>query len=288
MRLTEIKTEFHKVLHQLYIKEEIDTFFYLLSEKFYGIKRIDLAMQPEKNISDEVLILEALALLKKEHPIQYILGETEFYSLPFIVNKNVLIPRPETEELVEWILHCHSERSEESRKISVLDIGTGSGCIAVSLAKKLPNAKVYGFDISTKALKVAKENAKLNSVGVEFLEGDILNDENWETFFKDLKFDVIASNPPYVRLQEKQLMKPNVLEHEPHLALFVEDDNALLFYHTVAKFAKQFLAPSGHLFFEINEHLGEEIIVLLEQMDFKDIMLKQDVFGKDRMVKARN
>ncbi|TBN04385.1 peptide chain release factor N(5)-glutamine methyltransferase [Hyunsoonleella flava] len=286
MKLAQIKNEFHNVLRKLFPKEEIDTFFYLISEKFYGIKRIDLTMYPEKEVKDEALILEALELLKQQKPIQYILGETEFYGLRYKVNEDVLIPRPETEELVEWILNWYSKRSEATTDINILDIGTGSGCIAISLAKNLPQAKVYGFDFSKNALKIAKENTKYNSVNIEFVEGDILNEDAFETYFNNDKFDVIVSNPPYVRAKEKQLMKPNVLDYEPHLALFVEDDNPLLFYNAIAKFAKKALRTNGVLFFEINEYLGQETVLLLEKFNYKNIVLKQDAFGKDRMVKA--
>ncbi|WP_203256985.1 peptide chain release factor N(5)-glutamine methyltransferase [Hyunsoonleella ulvae] len=282
MKLKDIRNTFHKALGQFYPREEINTFFYLLTEKFYGLKRIDLAMHPNKKIQHESLILEALELLKTEKPIQYILKEAEFFGLKFKVDENVLIPRPETEALVQWIINT----VDEGREINILDIGTGSGCIAISLKKTLPKANVYAIDVSESALEVAKGNALNNKVTLQFMKCDILDEKAWEHCFKDLKFDVIVSNPPYVRVLEKQLMQPNVLEYEPHLALFVEDDNALLFYEAISKFAKQALHQDGCLFFEINEYLGEETVGLLEEFYFKNIILKQDIFGKDRMIKA--
>ncbi|TBN18887.1 peptide chain release factor N(5)-glutamine methyltransferase [Hyunsoonleella pacifica] len=282
MKLLEVRNTFHEALAQLFVEEEIHTFFYLLTEKFYNIKRIDLAMFPEKEVQDESLILDALELLKAQKPIQYILEETEFFGLKFKVNKDVLIPRPETEELVEWII----DKVDKNKEINILDVGTGSGCIAISLSKALPNANVYALDVSKKALDVARYNAKQNNATIEFIECDILKEATRKICFKAIKFDVIVSNPPYVRVLEKQLMKPNVLDYEPHLALFVEDDNALLFYKVISKLAKQVLQQDGLLFFEINEYLGEDTRMLLEHLGFKDIVLKKDIFEKDRMVKA--
>jgi release factor glutamine methyltransferase len=216
--------------------------------------------------------------LKKEKPIQYILGETEFYGLPFLVNENTLIPRPETEELVEWILES-TKYEEQNTKLNVLDIGTGSGCIAISLAKNLPSAQVSAIDVSEKALATAHKNAKINKVDVNFILKNIL-----ETESLDEKYDVIVSNPPYVRNLEKEEIKPNVLEYEPHLALFVEDNDALLFYRKIAALAKKNLSENGKLYFEINQYLGKETVRLLEGMDFKNVILKKDVYGNDRMI----
>ncbi|WP_406684138.1 peptide chain release factor N(5)-glutamine methyltransferase [Seonamhaeicola sp. MEBiC1930] len=283
MRLKGIQFSFHSELGSIYDKEEIDNLFFLLTEAYFGINRLKLALENDLNIENPKAILDALELLKKEEPIQYVLGETEFFGLPFKVNNNVLIPRPETEELVEWILNCHSEQSEESSELTILDIGTGSGCIAISLAKNLPNAQVYALDVSRGALTIAKQNAELNKVKVEFIESDILS---WKTKEQNLKFDTIVSNPPYVRMQEKELMKPNVLDNEPHLALFVDDNNQLLFYDTICDFAKVNLNENGKLFFEINEFLGDKMTDLLKKNNYKYIELRQDIFKKDRMVKG--
>ncbi|MEW4924196.1 peptide chain release factor N(5)-glutamine methyltransferase [Algibacter sp. 2305UL17-15] len=286
MKLKEIQNTFRTNLNGAYENEEIDRFFYLLIEDYYGVSRLQLAMNPGIEIENSKAILDALELIKEHKPIQYIMGETEFYGLPFKVNGHVLIPRPETEELVEWILNCHSEPSEESRKITILDIGTGSGCIAIALAKNLPNAKVYALDVSKDALKIAKQNAELNKVNIEFIEADILSLCQGEDISKSQKFDIIVSNPPYVRELEKEMMNHNVLDHEPHLALFVKDNNPLLFYEAISGFAKTALTENGQLFFEINEYLGKETVDLLEKYKFKNIELKQDIFGKNRMVKA--
>ncbi|QRM90918.1 peptide chain release factor N(5)-glutamine methyltransferase [Lacinutrix sp. WUR7] len=287
MKLKEIQQTFHKELDVIYGIDEVNSFFYLLIEAFCDFSRIKLALVPGKTITkvEEGAIRDALQRLKEEEPIQYILGETEFYGLPFKVNANTLIPRPETEELVDLIINDVNSSAFE-KTISILDIGTGSGCIAISLAKNLPKAKVYALDVSAKAIEKANENAALNNVEVEFIEGDILNEKSWGLKFSSLKFDIIVSNPPYVRNVEKQEMKPNVLQNEPHLALFVEDNNPLQFYEAITKFALDTLKPKGELYFEINEYLGKEMIALLEENGFEDIELKQDIFRKDRMLKG--
>ncbi|WP_338358732.1 peptide chain release factor N(5)-glutamine methyltransferase [Yeosuana marina] len=286
MRLKDIKELFQFELNGMYDKEEIDNFFFMIIESYLNLKRIDLALNPELSCNDSQnqLLKNSLAGLKKEIPIQYILGETEFYGLPFKVNSSVLIPRPETEELVSWIIN--QQPKTEKQKLSILDIGTGSGCIAISLAKKLPNAKVYALDVSKDALNVAKQNAELNNVVIEFFEADILNSKAWSEEFKNLTLDVIVSNPPYVRELEKDMMKNNVLKNEPHLALFVEDEDPLLFYKTITQYAVNNLTNKGRLFFEINEYLGKQMIQLIKKCGFNSVELKQDIFKKDRMIKA--
>ncbi|GAA4302772.1 peptide chain release factor N(5)-glutamine methyltransferase [Aestuariibaculum suncheonense] len=284
MKLKEIQQQFHLELDAIYGKEEVDSFFFLLIESFYNVSRIKLAMDTDFAVENYSSMFDALEQLKDEQPIQYILGETEFYGLSFKVNPYTLIPRPETEELVEWIVN-HQPKTN-SAELNILDIGTGSGCIAISLAKHIPNAKVYALDVSEGALKMAKQNAELNDVSIEFIEANILKPETWSDTFKNLKFSVIVSNPPYVREQEKQLMKPNVLNNEPHLALFVKDENPLLFYKAIAQYAVINLERGGALFFEINEFLGREMIHLLTANNFVNIQLKQDIFKKDRMIKG--
>lgn len=289
MNLKDIQNKFHKELDPLYDKEEVNNFFFMLIENYYHVSRIGLAMEPQLSVDSYEGILIALDLLKKQQPIQYILGETEFYGLPFKVSEHTLIPRPETEELVEWIINHQPETGQAPLKI--LDVGTGSGCIAISLAKKLPNAEIFALDISVDALKIARHNAELNEVEVVFIEADILKISegrlkiNGESA-SDLKFDIIVSNPPYVREQEKQFMKPNVLDNEPHLALFVEDNDPLIFYKAITEFAVKNLKENGKLFFEINEFLGNDMIQLLVKHHFGKIELKQDMFKKDRMIKG--
>ncbi len=281
MKLKAIQNTFHNELDAIYDSKEVDAFFYRLIDSFYCVSRLQLASNLEYNIDVTQKIDNALTLLKKEIPIQYIIGETEFFGLPFKVNQSTLIPRPETEELVEWIL-----KGDINRAVNILDIGTGSGCIAVSLAKNMPHATVYALDISKDALAIAKINANLNKVEIKFIEADILSISDDKNSFKPHKFDIIVSNPPYVQEKEKTLMKPNVLENEPHLALFVKDENPLQFYETIIAFAQNNLIENGELFFEINEYLSRRMIQLLSDNDFKNIELKQDLFKKDRMIKA--
>lgn len=285
MLLKDLKQIFHKELDAIYGENEVRSFFLILIENYFGISRLELALQPNLAITtnEHPKMMEALSLLKSEYPIQYILKETEFYGFPFKVTASTLIPRPETEELVTWVRETAEAMTTQNRDIKVLDIGTGSGCIAISLAKVLPKAKVSAIDVSIDALKVAKENATLNNVDITFMEADILKPQS-QLFSEAL--DIIVSNPPYVRELEKEEMKPNVLNNEPHLALFVENDNALQFYKAIIDFSTVHLKEKGLLFFEINEYLGQEMITLLKEYNFTDIELKKDMFGKDRMIKG--
>ena len=288
MRLKDVQDIFHKELDAIFGKNEVSSFFNIIISHYLKLNRIALVLEPDLAISkeEEQSLFEVLSRLKQEEPIQYIIGETEFYGLPFKVNEHTLIPRPETEELVEWIIKCHSEQSEES-KLNIIDIGTGTGCIAISLAKNLPNAKVYALDVSEEALKIAKQNAALNKVEIHFIKADILSNESWNLEFKNLKFDIIVSNPPYVRNLEKQEIKNNVLKHEPHLALFVEDTNPLQFYKAITDFAIDKLVKNGLLFFEINQYLGDETKELLQDKGFLEIELRPDIFGNNRMLKGK-
>ncbi len=284
MKLKEVLKSFHDQLDIVYGEEEVKSFFFILISAYFNVSRMDLALNPDYKAEYVSKLEDALKALKANIPIQYILGETDFFGMSFNVNKNVLIPRPETEELVEWIINEASKKSK--KELNILDIGTGSGCIAISLARNIPNAKIYALDVSEDALEIAKINAKGNNVNVEFIKANILTCE-YETIFADLKFDIIVSNPPYVRNLEKELMQPNVLENEPHLALFVEDDNPLIFYKSIADFSSKNLMKDGSLFFEINEYLGGEMIQLLNNSNFKEIQLKQDFLKKDRMIKGQ-
>jgi release factor glutamine methyltransferase len=252
-----------------------------LIEEYLDLQRIDFSLQPNKIIenTDFLKFEKALNRLKKEEPIQYILGKTEFYGYPFLVTKDTLIPRPETEELVEWILQ--ELEFQKKKKTSILDIGTGSGCIAISLAKKNKNLSVSAIDFSKEAIEIAKQNAKLNEVNIYLIEKDILLTKELDT-----AFDVIVSNPPYVRELEKVEIKNNVLQNEPHSALFVSDSNPLIFYSKIADLAKNHLTKNGLLFFEINQYLGQETKVMLSKKGFKNIELRKDLFGNDRMIKA--
>ncbi|MGB5436090.1 MAG: peptide chain release factor N(5)-glutamine methyltransferase [Maribacter sp.] len=280
MLLLEIKKIFHNELDVIYPMEEVDSFFYLTIAHYFDLERFVLALQPNLTLSkdEEQPLFEVLSQLRLEKPIQYILGSAHFMEMDFKVNENVLIPRPETEELVRWVLE--DVPLVENGEISILDIGTGSGCIAIALKKNITKAKVYALDISAKALAVAKENAVLNNVEVAFVQGDILKLERLKA-----KFDVIVSNPPYVRMLEKEMMKPNVLKNEPESALFVNDDDPLVFYRKIIQFAKNNLNPDGRLYVEINQYLGKETSALL-QHDFSEVELRKDMFGNDRMLKG--
>ncbi|MBR9845321.1 MAG: peptide chain release factor N(5)-glutamine methyltransferase [Algicola sp.] len=287
MRLKSSLNQFHSELDDVYGKDEVNSFFNVLMEHYLGEKRVQLVLNPDYSISSEQaqLFINALEDLKKTIPIQYILGETEFYGLPFKVNEHTLIPRPETEELISSIVKDVTSSTVE-KSLKILDIGTGTGCIAISLAKHLPEAKVHALDVSIGALEVAKQNAELNEVDVQFIYDDILNPRYAELVSASHNFDIIVSNPPYVRHLEKSEIKPNVLDNEPHLALFVDDDNPLQFYKAICEFTRINLKKGGTLYFEINEYLGTEMIQLLNDYGFKSVQLKTDLFGKDRMIKG--
>ena len=286
MLLKNYKTTFLQELSSLYEEQEIESFFYIILEKLHGLKRIDLALNPQK-VMDGAHLKQwknIVSELKKQRPIQYILGETTFYGLSFLVNENTLIPRPETEELVELIIESTNYELRNT-KLKVLDIGTGSGCIAISLAKHLPTSEVYAIDVSEEALATAKKNAELNKVAIDFISTNILDVVTLSAVAGlDKQFDIIVSNPPYVRNLEKDEIKPNVLEYEPHLALFVDDIDPLLFYRKIAELAIKNLNPNGKLYFEINQYLGKETIKLLEDFGFRNVELKKDIYGNDRII----
>ncbi len=283
MLLKDIKEIFHKELDGIYSVEEVDSFFYRGIEHYLGLERFILALQPNLTVTKEKEgpLFKVLSELKLEKPLQYILGVAYFMDLVIKVNENVLIPRPETEELVEWILSEYQIFPDVSLKI--LDIGTGSGCIAIALAKKLPNAKVYALDVSEQALEIARENAKLNEVDIAFIEQDILDSQ----LELKLEFDIIVSNPPYVREMEKEQIQNNVKKYEPHLALFVQDEDPLLFYKAITEFGTTHLSKQGSLYFEINQYLGKPTQALLEAHNFLEIELRKDMYGNDRILKGK-
>ena len=292
MNLKEFRNFFSAELSGVFPKTEIDTFFFLLIEEKLNLQRIDTVLKPDFLIGNNILteFKKIIKRLQKEEPIQYILGKTEFYGLPLLVDKNTLIPRPETEELVEWAIKEIQEKrikskdvisKDNEKSLSILDIGTGTGCIPISLAKNLENVTISAIDISKEALKIAKQNAALNNVEIDFIEIDILNTDKLNQ-----QYDIIISNPPYVRELEKVEINNNVLENEPHLALFVDDENPLIFYKKITDLAKQHLTKKGILFFEINQYLGKETVEMLEKKGFQNIQLKKDHFGNDRMIKA--
>lgn len=279
MTLASFKQQLYQQLESHYPKTELDSFYRIILADILNSSAIDVIMNPLELITKKQIdtIEHVLKGLKNQEPIQHLIGFTEFMDLKFNVNSDVLIPRPETEELIRWIIDDCAEITNKD----VLDIGTGSGCIPTCLAKNLPKAKVTTIDVSEKAIKVAKQNATNNNVNIEFIQQDILS---LETLNKE--YDVIVSNPPYVRNLEKAEMQKNVLNYEPHLALFVEDNNPLIFYRKIAELAKTSLKPNGVLYFEINQYLGKETIELLQNLDFKNIELRKDMFGQDRMIKV--
>lgn len=278
--ISDIIKQINTQLSSLYDKKEIDGLIYLIFDHLLKYTKFDIHLRKDEEISAETEknIINIVNQLIKHKPIQYIIGYTEFYDLHFDVNTYTLIPRQETEELVDIII-----AENNGKTIDILDIGTGSGCIAISLAANLNNACVSAIDISEGALNMAKTNAKTNNVNVEFSKVDILDTEARDSMGK---FDIIVSNPPYVMDSEKKLMENNVLDYEPHTALFVSDDDPLIFYRNIASFSLTHLKQEGKLYFEINEALGKEMKEMLHNMGFKNILVIKDIHNKDRMLKA--
>lgn len=281
-KVNDIAKYFHGELNSLYEKSEIEKFIQFCFEEFLGFSKTDLIVKQDKTVSESDLLKFHFAVkdLKRGRPIQYILGKTWFYGMELMVTKDVLIPRPETEELVKLIL---DDAKNHSESFSILDIGTGSGCIAIALKKNLPRCHVYALDISEEALKVAKQNADKQECEIHFIQGDILNNNCFEKLHA---CTVIVSNPPYVKSSERSAMNKNVLEHEPHVALFVPDEEALVFYKAIAQIGKLKLKSGGAVYVEINEAFGIETAILFQKEGFSDVQLLQDMQGKDRMIKA--
>lgn len=269
----------NQALSELYSESEIKSIGYLIIEKITGFSRTQLIVNKNTIFSDEQhhLVESFVQKLKKNIPIQYILGEEYFMGMKFRVNNSVLIPRPETEELIEWIA-AENEKKSGGR---ILDIGTGSGCIALSLKSVFPNSEVTAFDVSVSALELARANANLNHLSVEFQCVDILN----PPLFQE-KWDIIVSNPPYITHSEKTFMESNVLNHEPHLALFVPDNDPLLFYREIAMFGLKYMVDGGKLYFEINRAYGAQTQTMLESFGYRQVELRKDISGNDRMIRA--
>jgi len=280
----QVSGDFLAQLSTIYDANEVNSLCMMVLENVVNISSAKIKAFPETEIStpDSKRITNILTRLATGEPIQYILGYTEFYGLTFKVNPSVLIPRPETEELVDWILSSVGSSGLAVGKL--LDIGTGSGCIPISLKKNLPDAQVSAIDISSEALQTAKANADLNKVEVNFIENDILNPTNHSLL--TTHYSLVISNPPYVTLEDKKLMHTNVTDFEPHTALFVPEDDPLIFYKAIADFASTHLEKGGLLFFEINESYGKQIVELLEGKQFTNIELRKDISGRDRMIKA--
>lgn len=273
---------FVKPLYSIYGEGEANSIARIVFEDAF--KMYDLASQrkfPKEHLG---YLNEIQGRLIQHEPVQYILGEADFYGYKFKVNPDVLIPRQETEELVFWIKNTVEELFRKN-VIKMLDVGTGSGCIPISLKKLLQNVEVHALDISQGAIKIGKENALRNKVEINFLHQDILDTAGWESL---PEFDIIVSNPPYIPYRESDLMPENVKQFEPHLALFVENEDPIIFYKMIAKFAKRNLRKGGFLFFEINEFNAPEVLSMLQNNGFTEVILKQDLDGKDRMIRVKS
>lgn len=283
MKLKDLAGRFADSLAEIYGPDEAHAIFLVAIGSVLQYSRADYLLKKEERLQDGQVtrFQNILTELQGGKPVQYVVGETFFYGMPFKVNPSVLIPRPETEELVEWVIESTALAAVTGSGPRIIDIGTGSGCIAISLKKNLPATEVFAMDISEAAIDLATDNAALNQVDVHFLKADIRD------FVTRQKFDVIVSNPPYIRLCEKEQMQNHVLDHEPHLALFVPNEKPLVFYEAIADFAWATLSDFGLLFFEINAELGKETIEMLAAKSFTDIELRKDMQGKDRMIKCR-
>ncbi len=281
----ELKEFFFLELFKFYPEKEIQSFFNILIGFRLKLSRASFALNFNSVINEEDIVYfqQTIADLKNQQPIQYIIGSTEFFGLQFKVSPAVLIPRPETEGLVDWIIRDVKSDvpSLKNAKIKILDIGTGSGCIAISLVKNLPKAEIYALDVSTEALAIAKKNARLNECDIKFIQMDILSTNTLVH-----KFDIIVSNPPYVREEEKEQMQQNVLNNEPDIALFVKNENPLIFYDKISELATLFLKKNGTIYFEINQFLGKKMESLLSKKGLDNITLRKDIYGADRMIRA--
>lgn len=275
MTRRELFQKIRKELSTAYPPREAEAIALRLLEHFSQLDRAAICLEPRAEATENRALNNAVVELLHGRPLQYVLGETEFCGLRLTVDGRVLIPRPETEELVRWI--AEAQRGRAGR---ILDIGTGSGAIAIALANELPDAELFAIDISEDALDVARQNAAANGVRVRYSRCDILTEK------PDGKFDVIVSNPPYVRTSERAAMRGNVLNHEPPAALFVPDDDPLLFYRRIAAWGLGALNSGGEIYFEINEALGRQTEEGLASQGYKEVELRQDIFGKDRMIKA--
>ena len=281
MTIQEASRHIINQLKTIYEDSEAENISGWVIEYITDIRRTDRIINKEKSISpgQELQLNQYMHRLLQHEPVQYVLNEAWFCGLKFYVDKNVLIPRPETEELVEWII---SDCKFPIDELSILDIGSGSGCIPIALKKRLEKADVWSCDISQEALKVANQNATALGVNVKFEELDFLNEEHRENL---PSFDIIVSNPPYIPEKDKENMRPNVIDHEPNTALFVPDNDAMIFYKAIADFGKKHLIKNGIMYMEINESFGNETSVLFQSKGYRTV-LKKDMQGKERMIKA--
>ncbi|WET67485.1 peptide chain release factor N(5)-glutamine methyltransferase [Sphingobacterium sp.] len=280
--LQDFELLFQHELQELYDEDEIKAIFLVVVAEKFGLNRTNYQLRKTDivNEADKAEVLSILQDLKKHRPIQYILNKADFYGEIFQVNESVLIPRQETEELVDLIIKNH----KSSQNLKIIDIGTGSGCIPITLSKHLNNALVTTIDISKEAIKTAQENAKNLKTQVQFINADIFE---WEYIFSDQQYNIIVSNPPYITPGEKQHMNQNVLAYEPELALFIEESAPLIFYDVISSFALKHLAQDGDLYFEINQYLGAEMKELMVKKGFEQVKLIKDINGADRIIHAK-
>jgi release factor glutamine methyltransferase len=285
MTTAEIYNDFKNKLKTIYDDREADNISDWVFENVTGLKKWERRENQNKEINETEFekLKNYLEELLKHRPVQYILNEAWFYKMKFYVNEHVLIPRPETEELVEWIINdAKFERANNSKQTNIIDIGTGSGCIPVSLKKELPESNVTAIDLSEKALLVAKKNAVQLDAAVDFFLIDFLKKEEWETLSE---YDIIVSNPPYIPINEKEILAKNVTDFEPEIALFVDDNDPFIFYKNISKFAKSHLKENGKIYVEVHEEYASEVKNLFENAGFIS-EIKKDIYGKERMVKA--
>jgi release factor glutamine methyltransferase len=280
-KIIDIRNFYKAKLIPDYDEKEADNLLFMLIEEFTGISKAMVLSEPGRTISESELLKIHFAVkdLNNFKPIQYILGKTEFYGLKLEVNPSVLIPRPETEELAEMVVRENQNR----QNLRIIDVGTGSGCIAIAIKKNLPEISMLGLDISAQAIKTADKNAIQNNVKIEFKVVNFLDKGTWSNLGL---FDIIVSNPPYVRHSEKEFMKKNVMNYEPDEALFVDDKNPMIFYNAIVEFAYQNLIKTGIVYCEINQYLGKDILSLFSKSGFAEVEILKDLFGNDRFVKA--
>jgi len=279
MMIKDLYRNFLVQLQGIYSLSEATTITEWVFEKMASLKRSDILKNPDKQITPaaDKLIQQTLLELLAYKPVQYVLGEAWFYHMKFKVNSHVLIPRPETEELVEQLI---ADRRSKLTDPAILDIGTGSGCIPVAIKKNLPASKLTAIDVSKDALALAKENAALHNAHINFIEADFLDESNWPAL---QLFDIIISNPPYIPIHEKEKLAKNVTDFEPHLALFVPDKSPLIFYEKIAAFGRDHLLPNGKIYLETHEDLAKETAALFRDY-FQTVMIKKDIYGKERMI----
>jgi len=281
MTIDEEYKKFVKQLQTIYDEREAENIADWVFESIANNKRADRVIDKQKHFIDSIIqqLNAALQKLLEHKPIQYVLGEVWFYKMKLLVNEHVLIPRPETEELVEWVI---KESKIQNSKFKILDVGTGSGCIAVALKKELADAEIFAIDVSDDALSVAKQNAQDQNTAINFLQLDFLNEDDWPSL---PSFDIIISNPPYIPENEKSKLAKNVVNHEPHLALFVDDNDPFIFYKKIASFAEKHLNENGKIFVEVHEDYAKQVQQIFAEKNFTT-EIKKDIYGRERMIKA--